>query len=184
MSLSPTMSSAASRNFSQIIPSTHGKRAPSLQTTNIGCSAIQGRVRLAPMHSVRPIFNAALRAEGTPGSLSYLERQLLVLGGWERFDVPAPRVAVIAESLLDESVDVCVGVHRIVVEEGELLDAGLLSQRQRLLVGRVAEPGVSLVFLTAVLGVVDEQVRVPAPGGHVLQRAVLVVRKERDLVIR
>jgi hypothetical protein len=31
----------------------------------------QARAKRPPMHSVRPILNAALRAEGTWGSLSY-----------------------------------------------------------------------------------------------------------------
>ena len=71
----------------------------------------------------------------------------------------------------------------IVVEEGELLDPGLLRQRERLLVGRVAEAGVRLVFLVAVLGIVDQQVGILAPARHVLQRSVRVVGKHRDFVV-
>ena len=69
------------------------------------------------------------------------------------------------------------------MEEGQLLDPGLLRERESLLVGRMTEPGVRLVLLAAVLGIVDQQVGVLAPARQVLQRSVRVVGEHRDFVV-
>src|SRR5947209_15617290 len=75
-------------------------------------------------------------------------------------------------------------MERIVVEKSELLDAGLLRQRQRLLIRGVAETGMRLVLLRRVLRVVHEQVGVAAPVREILHRSVGAVGEQRDLVCR
>src|SRR5947209_18593475 len=47
----------------------------------------------------------------------------------------------------------------------------------------MAEAGVRLVLLAAVLRVVDEQVGVLAPARHFLERSVFVIGEHRDLVV-
>src|SRR5439155_24503108 len=74
-------------------------------------------------------------------------------------------------------------MERIVVEKSELLDAGLLRQRQRLLIRGVAETGMRLVLLRRVLRVVHEQVGVAAPVREILHRSVGAVGEQRDLVV-
>src|SRR5438132_7813925 len=74
-------------------------------------------------------------------------------------------------------------MQRVVMEKGQLLDAGLLRQGQRLLVSRVAETRVCPVLLRRVLRVVHEQVRVTAPVREILQGPVGSVGEERDLVV-
>src|SRR5579859_2487238 len=69
------------------------------------------------------------------------------------------------------------------MEEGELLRVGLLRQRKRLLEGRVAEARVGLVLLAAVLRVVHQQVRIPAPPRELLEGAVLLLREHGNLVV-
>src|SRR2546426_5571263 len=91
---------------------------------------------------------------------------------------------MVAKRLLDERVDVAVRVNGVVVKERKLLDARLLGERESLLVRRMSESRVGLVLLGAVLGVVDEEVRVLAPVRHVLQRPVLVVGEQGNLVVR
>src|SRR5438270_5192062 len=123
------------------------------------------------------------KSSDTTGKL-YLQRELHLLRRGERVDVGATGAPVVAERLLDECVDVAVRVHRVVVEDRELLHARFLRQRQGLLERGVAEAGVRLVLLIAVLGVVDEQVRIAAPVGKVPERAVRAVGEQGDLVVR
>src|SRR4029077_11034109 len=85
-----------------------------------------------------------------------LESELHLLGGRKRVHARAAGGAVVAQRLLDQRVDVDVRVHGIVVEERQLLDACLLGQGQRLLIGGVPESRVGLVLLRAVLRVVHK----------------------------
>src|SRR5437867_1392929 len=113
----------------------------------------------------------------------YLEAELLFLSRRERVHIRAAGRPMVAECLFDQGVDVGVGMHRVVMEERELFDAGLFGQRQGFFIRRMSEPRVGLVLLGAVLRVVDQQVRITTPVGEVFQGAVAAVGEQRDLVV-
>src|SRR5438045_9479618 len=113
-------------------------------------------------------------SSGTTGK-GYLQREFLFLGGGKRVHVGSACGTMVAQGLLDQRVDVGIGMHRVMMEESELLDPRLLRERQRLFEGRMAKAGLCRVLLGGGLRVVNQQDRIAAPVGDVLQLTVLVI---------
>ena len=107
-----------------------GAHAADLRVQLLRCSLTHARCARSAARSFTRIsatWIADSLAEGIRPRL--LEDDLLVLGRREGQHLRAPRLAVIAQRLFDQGVDVGVGVQRVVVEKGELLHVGLLGER-------------------------------------------------------
>src|SRR5207302_2176214 len=91
------------------------------------------------------------------------ENYFLALGRGEREQAAVLAVGVGAESLLDHRLDLVVRMHRIMMEERELARARLARHQERVLKAGVPPTDVVAVLLGAVLGVMDQQVGIPAP---------------------